>query len=103
MYPPSRCRHFIQPLVENAIRHGIERLPAGGQLDVLVRHSANTVEVIVANDLPTTGVRSDGYAVGLSLTRERVHAMTDGRGRAESRIENGRYIATLHLPVATTD
>ena len=88
----------IQPLVENAIRHGIERLPAGGQLDVLVRHSADTVEVIVANDLPTTGVRSDGHAVGLSSARERVHAMTGGRGRVDASIEDGRYLATLRLP-----
>ena len=91
----------IQPLVENAIRHGIERLPGGGKLDVHIQHSAQHIDIIVANDLPTAAAPSAGHAVGLSSARERVHAMTDGRGRVESRIENGRYIATLHLPVAT--
>jgi two-component system sensor histidine kinase AlgZ len=41
-----------------------------------------------------------GHAVGLASARERVHALTDGRGRIESRVEGGRYIASVHLPLA---
>ena len=66
-----------------------------------VQHNVDTVEVIVANDLPTTSARSDGHAVGLSSARERVHAMTGGRGRVDARIEAGRYLATLRLPAVS--
>jgi two-component system sensor histidine kinase AlgZ len=90
----------IQPLVENAIRHGIERLPQGGTLDVDVQCSARQIDILIANDLPTAAARSDGHAVGLASARERVHAMTEGRGRVDARIEAGRYVARLHLPLA---
>ena len=90
----------IQPLAENAIRHGIERRPDGGAVDVAVRMTGSHVEVIVANDMPDGAGGGGGHAVGLASARERVHALTDGRGRVDSRIEDGRYIATVSLPLA---
>lgn len=89
----------IQPLVENAIRHGIERLPQGGKVEVQVRQLQELIDIVICNDLPTAHTRTDGHSVGLTSARERVHAMTEGRGRIDARIENGRYIATLTLPV----
>lgn len=90
----------IQPLAENAIRHGIERRPEGGAVEVVVRLFGDRVEVTVANDMPGTAGGGGGHAVGLASARERVHALTDGRGRVESRTEAGRYIASVHLPLA---
>ena len=90
----------IQPLAENAIRHGIERRPDGGAVEVSVRLHDDRVEIIVANDMPSTASGGGGHAVGLASARERVHALTDGRGRVESRVEDGRYIASVHLPLA---
>ena len=90
----------IQPLAENAIRHGIERRPDGGAVEVAVRVFGDRVEVTVTNDMPGTAGGGGGHAVGLASARERVHALTDGRGRVESRVEAGRYIASVHLPLA---
>ena len=90
----------IQPLAENAIRHGIERRPDGGAVDVAVHLFGDRVEITVANDMPGTAGGGGGHAVGLASARERVHALTDGRGRVESRVEGGRYIASVHLPLA---
>ena len=90
----------IQPLAENAIRHGIERRPDGGAVDVAVRLSGDHVEIRVVNDMPGTAGGGGGHAVGLASARERVHALTDGRGRIESRTEGGRYIASVYLPLA---
>ena len=89
----------IQPLAENAIRHGIERRPEGGGVDVAVRVFGDRVEITVANDMPATAGGGGGHAVGLASARVRVHALTDGRGRLESRVEAGRYIASVHLPL----
>ena len=90
----------IQPLAENAIRHGIERRPDGGGVDVAVGVFGDRVEITVANDMPGTAGGGGGHSVGLASARERVHALTDGRGRLESRVEAGRYIASVHLPLA---
>ncbi|HRO64039.1 histidine kinase [Thermomonas sp.] len=89
----------IQPLAENAIRHGIERLADGGRVEVQARCTPEGVEVIVRNDLPATGSGSGGHAVGLTSARQRVVALTDGRGRIDAGVEDGRFVARLWLPV----
>ncbi|MGV8921979.1 MAG: sensor histidine kinase [Thermomonas sp.] len=89
----------VQPLAENAIRHGIERLPQGGRVEVTVEIVASQVIVTISNDLPAQAGNSGGHAVGLASARERVDALTEGHGRVESRIENGRYIAKMVLPL----
>ena len=89
----------IQPLVENAIRHGIEPAAAGGRLDICVREGAAGVQVRVRNDLPGAGARpAVGHQVGLASARERIRALSEGRGRLETRVEDGRYVATILLP-----
>ena len=88
----------IQPLAENAIRHGIEHLPDGGRVDVSARLDGDAVEVTVGNDLPAAGPCSSGHAVGLASARTRVIALTDGRGRLDAGVEGGRFVARLRLP-----
>jgi two-component system sensor histidine kinase AlgZ len=89
----------IQPLAENAIRHGIERLSQGGRVDVSVQVTASEVIVTVGNDLPNLAGGNGGHAVGLSSARERVDALTEGRGRVEARVEDGRHLARMVLPL----
>lgn len=88
----------IQPLAENAIRHGIERLPEGGQLEVSVHVADGGIDVTVANDLPASTGNSRGHAVGLASARERVLAMTGNLGRIDAGIEDGRFVARMRLP-----
>ncbi len=89
----------IQPLAENAIRHGIERLAAGGRVDVTARATPDGIEILVRNDLPASAPAGGGHAIGLSSARERVLALTDGRGRIDAGVdEDGRFVARMWLP-----
>ncbi|MDY0021616.1 sensor histidine kinase [Arenimonas caeni] len=90
----------IQPLVENAIRHGIEPSPTGGRLDVAVAVEPDEVRVVVSNDLPPAGTRpAAGHQVGLASARERIEALSQGRGHLTTRVQAGRYVATITLPL----
>ncbi|WP_238382783.1 sensor histidine kinase [Cognatilysobacter segetis] len=89
----------LQPLAENAIRHGIEGLPDGGTIDIDVRPARGKVEVTVANDVAPTARSARGHAVGLASARERVHALTEGRGQVEIESDGGRYVARVTLPL----
>lgn len=89
----------IQPLAENAIRHGIERLADGGCVDVSVRVDLHAVDIIIGNDLPMLAGRIEGHAVGLASARERVMAMTDHRGRLDAGVEDGRFVVRVRLPL----
>jgi two-component system sensor histidine kinase AlgZ len=89
----------IQPLVENAIRHGVERM-ANGDIDISVTTTSYTVVVRISNPLPPAGGLSfAGHQVGLNATQVRIEALTDGRGSVQTQVEGGRFIATVRLPV----
>lgn len=91
----------IQPLVENAIRHGVESTVTGGEIKIEVTSTTDTVSVSISNPLPTAPiVNGRGHQVGLSSVRARVQAMSQGLGRVETAVIDGRYVATIALPLS---
>ena len=89
----------IQPLVENAIRHGIEPSGQGGTVDVAVSLDPAHVRIRIRNDLPRGSHRpANGHQVGLISSRERILALSGGRGRLDTEVRDGRYVATITLP-----
>ncbi|WP_019397737.1 sensor histidine kinase [Pseudoxanthomonas sp. GW2] len=89
----------VQPLVENAIRHGIERSPRGGEVRIVVVSTGSGVRVTVSNSLPSAaGPATHGHQVGLSSVRARVQALTGDRGGVETHASGGRHVAVLYLP-----
>ncbi|GLQ95759.1 sensor histidine kinase [Dyella mobilis] len=66
---------ILQPLVENALRHGLLAKTGGGELRILARRIEGNLHVQVEDDglgLPVTGPKE---GVGLSNTRARLRAM----------------------------
>jgi two-component system, LytTR family, sensor kinase len=66
---------IVQPLVENAIRHGISRRLSGGTVTVFAQHRTGQLEIRVADDgvgLPTGWALETSSGMGLSVTRERI-------------------------------
>jgi LytS/YehU family sensor histidine kinase len=75
---------IVQPLVENAIRHGISRRAGGGSIAVKAWESAGRVEMRVADDgvgLPQGWTLENGSGLGLSVTRERIVGLHPGASR----------------------
>jgi len=89
----------IQPLVENAIRHGVEPSVTGGTIDIDVDVDTARVQIIIANDLPRSGaIATSGHSVGLASARARIRAPSLERGDLEARVEDGRFGPTHTLP-----
>lgn len=66
---------IVQPLVENAIRHGISRRASGGTVTVIAERGQNQVEIRVTDDgvgLPPGWTLETSSGMGLSVTRERI-------------------------------
>jgi len=66
---------FVQPLVENAIRHGISRRAAGGTVTVHAAANDGRLEIRVLDDgvgLPRGWALESSEGLGLSITRQRI-------------------------------
>lgn len=68
---------ILQPLVENAIRHGVAHQPAA-RIEIRARREADDLRLSVHDDgpgLPADWDPEHGLGVGLSITRERLHRL----------------------------
>jgi two-component system, LytTR family, sensor kinase len=83
---------IVQPLVENAIRHGISRRASGGTVTVTAERGTN-LEIRVADDgagLPPGWTLETSSGMGLSITRERIVGLhPDGNSRFSVRPRTG--------------
>lgn len=90
----------LQPIVENAIRHGIGRRSAAGRLQISAARVNGTLEIQVRDDgpgLPSGGLDSRG--IGLANTRARLQQLYGDA--AKLTLENdaqGGAVATMILP-----
>jgi len=90
----------VQALVENAVRHGIERLPDGGEVGIEVARHADAVVIAVRNPVPAGAEGGgEGHSIGLQATRARLQASTGGRGSLASGREGDAFVARIRLPV----
>ena len=90
----------IQPLLENAIHHGIEPLDGGGVVLVTGELSSDDLVVTVTNpvtDMTGRFIRP-GNRLALENIRERLTLAYGERGRVDVSEEEGRYTVTLRFP-----
>jgi hypothetical protein len=78
---------LLQPLVENAIVHGIGKLLEGGQIRVQARQSEGILSICLYNDGPALAVAlaGDRTGVGLSNTRGRLVTLYGAASSVELR------------------
>ncbi len=90
----------LQPLVENAITHGISPRRGRGRLQITARRSGDRLELAVSDDgvgLPADGVRRE--RVGLGNTRARLDAMFGGQYQLElAAAEGGGTVVSITVP-----
>jgi LytS/YehU family sensor histidine kinase len=80
VFPPM----MLQSLVENAIKHGLERKAEGGTLQVLAEIADNRLRVTVSDDgLGFGAMPSDGTGLGLQSIRERLALLYQNQGHLE--------------------
>lgn len=93
----------LQPLIENAVRHGIEPRREGGRIVVLVTSNDEAANITIHNDMPARPEPASrrGHGVGLPSVASRIAQMTGGRGSLETSETNGRYTATITAPLTT--
>jgi two-component system sensor histidine kinase AlgZ len=93
---------LLQPLVENAVKHGIGNLPDGGIVRVLAYRSGSMLYIKVENDVDEDFPAAiSGKGIGLANVRQRLAAMYGHEASVSWSRENNQFRVALALPAET--
>ena len=89
----------LQPLLENAIKHGIRQVDGGGTIavDALVRDG--WLHISVVNPVSRDDVPASGHGVGLKNIRERLAVLYGARARIGWQRSETQFAIEINLPV----
>jgi two-component system sensor histidine kinase AlgZ len=89
---------LLQPLVENAVRHGVEPSSAGADVRISTQRRGSMVVIKVTNTVPNgQGVQGQGLA--LQNVRERLALLHDVQGQFRSGFKDGFYQVRMEVPL----
>jgi two-component system, LytTR family, sensor histidine kinase AlgZ len=92
---------ILQPLVENAVYHGIQPSTEPGEVQIVGRYRRGTVNLSIRNTLPRqtseTG-RHKGNGMALENVSQRMEAMFPGATRVSRSLVDGDYVVRLAFP-----
>ncbi|HSN70406.1 MAG TPA: sensor histidine kinase [Steroidobacteraceae bacterium] len=89
---------LVQPLLENAVYHGIEALPEGGTITVRGSCTDGIVELNVVNPIPEITPVRHGNRLALDNIRQRLDLVWPNRSSVTVVQEQGSYQVTLRFP-----
>ena len=88
---------LLQPLLENAVRHGIEPSPAGGTIRVRTRVRRSHAVLTIVNSVPLQPSQP-GHGMALRNVRERLHLMHDVAAQFDARRDGEWFRVQIVLP-----
>ncbi len=93
----------LQPLLENAIYHGIQPLPEGGTVRLRVSLAGEELRVEITNPLvePADRQHSQGNRMAIGNIRSRLAVIYGPRAELRTEIHADRFVTSLRYPVAT--
>ncbi len=90
----------LQPILENAIYHGIEPLPNGGVIHIHGQKTSNEITITIDNPLPQDKNldQHDGNQMAQDNIRQRLSAYYGSKGRLITHSDNQRYVTKIVVP-----
>lgn len=92
----------LQPLLENAVYHGIEPIADTGIININIYKSRNEVHIVLRNPYQTEGKHHSGNKMALNNIRERLALHFDAESRLESIVSDSDYQVHIIIPFVTT-
>jgi len=93
---------ILQPLVENAVHHGVAHLLEGGEVCVRARRTEGLLEIVVENPCDPDRPPSRGTGVGIVNVRSRVETLCGHRASVDVDAREDSFRVAVLLPAAGT-
>jgi len=90
----------LQPLVENAVHHGVAHLIEGGSITVRARKRDGLLELAVENPCDPERPPSRGAGVGLANVRSRINALFGNRASVDVNADSTSFRVSIVLPAS---
>lgn len=90
---------LLQPLVENAVAHGIAGLVDGGTLRIRAGRTGNLLHITVENPVDPGHRRKTGTGMGLDNVRQRLRGLYGTEGRVDLTEEVQRFVVAVSFPL----
>ena len=96
---------LLQPLLENAIKHGIRSLDQGGTIIVAAVRRADWLHLRVSNPVAAEASRERGLGLGLGLQniRQRLAVIYADQARIVARRQGGQFEVEISLPYPSSN
>ncbi|GAC1540646.1 MAG: hypothetical protein NVS2B4_20080 [Ramlibacter sp.] len=89
---------LLQPLVENAVKHGVEPSAIGAQVRVSTQRRGGIVVIKVTNTVPA-GQGRPGHGIAQDNVRQRLRLLHDVQAQFRTALKNGLYQVRIEVPV----
>jgi two-component system sensor histidine kinase AlgZ len=89
---------LLQPLIENAVHHGIEPSSETGTIEIVVTRPGERVRVEIVNPVTASPPARAGNQMALSNVRERLMLLYDMEAELRTGVEHGRFRLLLEFP-----
>jgi two-component system sensor histidine kinase AlgZ len=100
VHPRARVPQLLlQPVIENAVRYGAERLAGDCRIVVRVRQLGFRLEIFVSNPVAKDPLQREGNQIGLANIRGRLALIYDLEAELTTRVRHDRFELTMTIPV----
>ena len=89
---------ILQPLLENAVYHGIEPMPEGGEIVVSIVPKNKELLISISNPYSPENDHHTGNKMALKNINERLKLHFDLEASLKSEIKNNRYFVHIRMP-----
>jgi two-component system sensor histidine kinase AlgZ len=89
----------LQPLLENAIYHGIQPLTEGGEISIHAYCKAEVAYILISNPLPKSPQEHHGNQIALNNIQQRLAAIFGSAAIIKTSHLDDQFTVTLRLPV----
>ncbi len=99
MVPPL----ILQPILENAVYHGIEPASGVGEISVNIFHSRDQVQLVIKNPYLKEGSHHAGNKMAMQNIRERLSLHFDAEARLKCEVQGDSYLVHITIPYVKSE